>query len=399
MRIEHSTRPDGDEEVMRSMFWSQRKDQGMKIRFGATLLVLAIAASLSAQEQEKDQPKELEKGAAELLKVLNDGNYKLSIVFTRGKGMKSEIYHWEDGKAARLTRNDEMECYCVLSPDGQKIAFGTTMDKKNYAVRVMDADGSNVKNLTSFRGRNCAPAWSPDGKRIAFQSNRDGNYEIYVMDADGKNQKRLTDKEAYDGYPAWSPDGKRIAYESDNQIHVMDADGKNSAQVTKGPGPHMTRFYWSPDGKKLGFVSGNGPYMWNVYTVDIDGKNTTKVTASSFTHIGFAWSPDSTHIAYCTSNASGMIPPGFVPKNLLQVSDANGKNWKELSKDSNTMSPRWSSDGKWIVFVSTRNEICIASHDGKTQGRLTKMDVGYGANSVAFVPACVFQEIPAKAGK
>jgi len=78
----------------------------------------------------------------------------------------------------------------------------------------MDADGSNQTRLTRDLALDGSPAWSPDGRRIAFHSGRDGNMEIYVMDADGSKQTRLTDHAAGDGSPAWSPDGSKIAFQS-----------------------------------------------------------------------------------------------------------------------------------------------------------------------------------------
>ena len=71
----------------------------------------------------------------------------------------------------------------------------------------MDADGSNQTRLTNNPASDAQPAWSPDGTKIAFNSDRDGNFEVYVMDADGSNQTRLTNNPADDGGPAWSPDG------------------------------------------------------------------------------------------------------------------------------------------------------------------------------------------------
>jgi TolB protein len=78
----------------------------------------------------------------------------------------------------------------------------------------MTADGGDLKRLTDHPKIDMWPAWSPDGKRIAFVSNRDGNYELYLMNADGSEPRNLTNHPATDSSPCWSPDGKRIAFVS-----------------------------------------------------------------------------------------------------------------------------------------------------------------------------------------
>ena len=85
-----------------------------------------------------------------------------------------------------------------------QIAFTYGRDG-DHDIYVMDADGSNVQQLTTNNSADVEPTWSPDGAQIAFASNRDGNWEIYVMDADGSNQQQLTFNSSNDGYPAWSP--------------------------------------------------------------------------------------------------------------------------------------------------------------------------------------------------
>jgi Tol biopolymer transport system component len=98
---------------------------------------------------------------------------------------------------------------------------------------VVNADGANRTRLTT-NGNDSSPDWSPDGAKIAFGSNRDGNWEIYVMNADGSNITRLTNQPTSDGIPIWSPDGRWIAFRSDRSgawaVYVMRADGSD---VTK----------------------------------------------------------------------------------------------------------------------------------------------------------------------
>ena len=121
-----------------------------------------------------------------------------------------------------------------------KIVFVSSRDgTSSFEIYVMDVDGSNQRRLTDNSAWDLAPTWSPDGSRIAFESNRDGNDEIYVMDADGSNQRRLTDNPAWDSFASWSPDGSRIAFSSKRdgniEIYVMDADGSNQRRLTDNP--------------------------------------------------------------------------------------------------------------------------------------------------------------------
>ena len=100
------------------------------------------------------------------------------------------------------------------SPDGRRIAFITSRDGMYSEVSVMNADGTGVLNLTDDPAPDGEPAWSPDGRRIAFVSRRDGNPEIYVMNADGSGQTNLTLNPTSEHLPVWSPDGLEIAFES-----------------------------------------------------------------------------------------------------------------------------------------------------------------------------------------
>ena len=167
---------------------------------------------------------------------------------------------------------------------------------------VMDVNGNNPQNLTNDRNDDRHPAWSPDGKRIAFSSTRDGHFktkfgitdEIYVMDADGQNEQRLTDNRNNDWDPVWSPDGNRIAFSADRKgdlvsfdIYVMDADGGNQQKLTNNRGWDSSPS-WSPDGNRIAFSSErDGDY--EIYVMDADGANPQNLTNNPRSDASPAW--------------------------------------------------------------------------------------------------------------
>jgi Tol biopolymer transport system component len=145
------------------------------------------------------------------------------------------------------------------SPDGRKIAF-TSSRVGNEDIYVVDVDGGGLVNLTRSRGTDRRPVWSPDGRQIAYRGDRDGNGEVYVMNADGSAQRRLTRNPAPDNGAVWSPDGRRILFQRAlGDIWVMNRDG--SAQRNLTPEVRPARFSedsspaWSPDGRLIAFVT------------------------------------------------------------------------------------------------------------------------------------------------
>jgi Tol biopolymer transport system component len=150
-----------------------------------------------------------------------------------------------DGSGAR--RLPYIPRTAVWSPDGRKIAFAAYPDwcfrtrpcyPSVHDIYVMNADGSGRRKLTHNARNNAEPAWSPDGRKIAFRSTRNGNRDIYVMNADGTGKRNLTRNPARDGSPSWSPDGRRIAFVSDRdgrlEAHVMNADGSGQRSLAQG---------------------------------------------------------------------------------------------------------------------------------------------------------------------
>lgn len=151
------------------------------------------------------------------------------------------------------------EEYPAWSPNGKRIAYTSTFEG-NQEVYAIDPDGSQRTRLTSDPAIDAHPAWSPDSGRIAFATNRWGDFEIAVMNADGSNLTRLTESRGMDDYPVFSPDGRRIALMSNRdgnyEIYVMEVDGKHAVNVSRHEA--LDNFpAWMPDGR-LTFMSNRG---------------------------------------------------------------------------------------------------------------------------------------------
>jgi Tol biopolymer transport system component len=173
------------------------------------------------------------------------------------------------------------------APVGDKIAYHRVDGLLD--IWVLDLVGwyNEPINLTNHPAVDAEPDWSPEGKKIAFTTDRDGgNLEIYVMNADGTNPTRLTDSEWHDAEPAWSPDGTKIAFTSfwdyfdESWIQVINADGTDERRLTfwNDRDAHPS---WSPDGTKIAFES-NRDGDFDIYVMNADGTDQTRLTDNDY---------------------------------------------------------------------------------------------------------------------
>ncbi|MHB0857783.1 MAG: DPP IV N-terminal domain-containing protein [Anaerolineae bacterium] len=207
----------------------------------------------------------------------------------------------------RLTDGDHNDTSPMWSPDGRRIAFVSDRDG-NREIYVMNANGSDQMNITSDGADDWTPSWSPDGQRIAFASFRDGNWEIYVMDAGGTNVTRLTRNTAADYAPGWSPDGEQLAFASNRNgnpdIYLMQADGSGQVRFTEDPATDQAPA-WSPDGERLLWESYRENNM-EIYAALPDGSDLQNLSQDSLADDhGGTWSPWGDQIAYCSNRDGG----------------------------------------------------------------------------------------------
>lgn len=195
------------------------------------------------------------------------------------------------------------------SPDGSWLLFHSNQEvdgEPRFEIYKVRVDGTEMTNLSDTPGNNFRPDWSPDGARIVFVSERDGNRELYVMNADGSNQVRLTDNQADDNQPRWSPDGKSILFESNRDgdntaLYIMDAPSVSVAgpqedkiRLLTFPGFNSQAGAWAVDGEKVVFSAdrdSGAVQNWDVYIMNADGTEIYRLTADPKLDRFPVWTP------------------------------------------------------------------------------------------------------------
>ncbi len=249
------------------------------------------------------------------------------------------IFDTTTGRITGLTSNAFVNGDGRWSPDGRKIAFRSNRDGSS-AIYTMDADGGQVERLAE--GMN--PRWSPDGEEIAFV--RDS--EIYKMKTDGSQQVRLTNNSRRDYSPEWSPDGKRIAFFSlPGEIHIVNVN--SGQEINRNDHPYQDSYpTWSPDGKTIAFFTFLDKEP-EIFKANADGTDRVQLTHNLPLNEWFAWSPDGRQIAFVADR--------------LYIMNTDGEQVRAIASLPSP-APTWSPDGKYLTF-STDQLYVVKVDDGQ----------------------------------
>ncbi len=252
---------------------------------------------------------------------------------------------------------------CVaIDPTGQWMCYASTRHSVHSDLYLQRVNGLSVIQLTDSGAETAFPAFSPDGKHLAFSSTRAGNWDLYLMDADGRNVVQLTNGPAQDLHPSFSPDGKRLVYCSmplrgdQWELWVLDLDTHERKMIGTGLFPS-----WSParDVNRIAFQRARqrGSRWFSLWTLDlVDGEVTRQMEVAVSTNAAIitpCWSPDGKHLAFTTvvetSDASGRSG-----QQDIWTIDADGANRRRLTDgNGSNLSPAWAADNR-LYFVSDR---------------------------------------------
>ena len=255
----------------------------------------------------------------------------------------------ELGPRIRLTFNLDDDRNPEFSPDGRKIAYQSDRfdpdqndDNDIFDIFMMNSDGTNVTRLTNASSSDFDPSWSPDGRRIAYASGSSEQSAIYVMNDNGSNVVPVTDDSARDESPTWSPDGRRIAFDrrvkSSVRICVTTfLDDRWSAPNCPVSGWSPS---WSPTRDRIAFVAdGSSGFLtdWDIFVMNPSGTSVYKLVDKTTYDDDPCWSPDGRHVVFRGMH-SGLSWAN--DKHDIYVVSAGGSTVRELGTDGNA--PSWS---------------------------------------------------------
>ncbi len=251
----------------------------------------------------------------------------------------------------------------AVDPAGQWVVYASTRHRETSDLYLKRVDGAAITQLTSDSANEIMPVFSPDGKKIAFCSDRAGNWDIYVMDVRGGKAVQITDDATQDIHPSFSPDGKRLVYCSHGspsgqwEMMVVDLEAPGTKRLI-GHGLFPT---WSPTQEKIVFQRARqrGTRWFSVWVVElVDGEPmppTEIAVSANAAVITPDWSPDGEHVVFCTViDPDADVSSGTAQADLWMVK-ANGEGRVRLTSGPfANLQPAWSPDGS-ILFVSNRS--------------------------------------------
>jgi len=274
-----------------------------------------IAKQYSEDPSEEMARQVAHRFADEIIRTLGGGAAGIAetkIFYVHVAGGSKEIWQmdYDGANQHAVTRLGTISLSPRISPDNTRLAFAS-LGKNGFQIRMFSLVLNRTVSFPEVGGTNISPAWSPDGRQIAYSSSRTGDPEIWISDPSGADARRVTSFRGPDASPVFNPkSGAQIAWISGRtglpQLYIMNGDGSNVQPMTDGG--YATSPSWSPNGQAIAFAwnrkyGPGAPGGQDIYVMEVATKKWIQLTHDSGTCDFPSWSPDGRHIVYaCSSN-------------------------------------------------------------------------------------------------
>ncbi len=287
----------------------------------------------------RDRDQILRRFAGEVVHYLTGkwGIFDTRIAFVSSGAGNKEIFicDFDGSNPRRFTRHNSITLGPAWSSDGKWLAY-TSYAQDNPDLYIRGVDGG-PGHFFSRKGINTTPAWRPGTFELAATLSFEGDPDIYLLTGDAKIVRKMTQKWGIDTSPTWSPDGRRIAFTSSRagspQIYVMNADGGGVERLTF-QGRYNSQPSWSPEGDRIAYSAMENGEI-NIHVIDLESRNPARLTYNSGRNESPSWSPDGSLIVFSSTREGG------APR--LYVMTAFGTDQRKLlDMPGAQTSPRWS---------------------------------------------------------
>ena len=260
---------------------------------------------------------------------------------TKDKRAVKELYivDYDGYNPRRITVNNSLNILPAWSPDGRALAY-VSYRQGTPSVFVAHIYEGRSDNVTKNEGQSFAPSFSPDGKRIAYSSTRSGGSEIWVANADGSGAHRITSSAGINTAPTWSPTGQEIAFTSDRagtpQIYLMDSEGLNIRRLTT-VGNWNDAPAWNPSKEysEIAYTARLEAGGFDIAVIDLASRQVRQVTAGRGSCEYPSWAPNGRHLVFSCQRGRGATWQ-------IAVADREGRNVDTLAAGAgNNVQPDW----------------------------------------------------------
>ncbi|MGW9684098.1 hypothetical protein [Flagellimonas sp. 2504JD1-5] len=245
---------------------------------------------------------------------------------------------------------------------------------------LSQTDGWKETCLTHNAADDRYASYSPDGNWIVFESNRDGNWEIYLMDNQGGNVQRLTNNPSDDRRPTWHPNGRKLLFESDRNganrlytLKIATRKEQNLKKIETSGEPIFAAF--SPNGNNIAVSFQEAEQQGSIALLDKRGKMLKKIIHNDYRNFYPKWSKDGKEILFFSRKDTENQDDEIYRLNIRTGIEKRLTKWPK-----HNFCPSWSGDGKQIVYVTSmensRPEIYIMDKDGSNKTRITHNEDG-----------------------